>query len=320
MLEVDEPKILKNKPLDLINQLRNKGVILSKEDDQLRFKAPKGLLKKSDIEELKYFKTDILKLLQEESSSNIYVPDPESRFDPFPLTDVQSAYLLGRSNAFQYGGIASHIYLEIKYPLLDLNRVKVVWDRIIDQHDMLRVTITQDGQQQVKEKVPSIIVDYIDVSNFDQKESLAKLEQVREGMSHRVYETEKWPLFGIGVTKTRQYSILHFSMDFLVADWSSVWFLLAEFEDLYYETGRKLPHLELTFRDYVITERKMKSSTAYFRDRQYWLSRIDELPSAPDLPLLTSKGFQEAPRFRRRSFELDGSTWNRFKTYDISDE
>ena len=76
-----------------------------------------------------------------------------------------------------------------------------------------------------------------------------------------------------------------------------------------------MPHLELTFRDYVITERKMKSSTAYFRDRQYWLNRIDELPSAPDLPLLTSKGFQEAPRFRRRSFELDGSTWNRFKTY-----
>ena len=315
MLEVDEPRILKNKPLDLINQLRSKGVILSKEDDQLRFKAPKGLLKKSDIEELKYFKTDILKLLQEESSSNIYVPDPESRFDPFPLTDVQSAYLLGRSNAFQYGGIASHIYLEIKYPELDLNRVKVVWDRIIDQHDMLRVTITQDGQQQVKEKVPSISVDYIDVSNFDPKESLAKLKQVREGMSHRIYETEKWPLFGIGVTKTRQHSILHFSMEFLVADWSSVWFLLAEFEDLYYETRRKLPHLELTFRDYVITERKMKSSTAYFRDRQYWLNRIDQLPSAPDLPLLTSKGFQEAPRFRRRSFELDGSTWNRFKTY-----
>jgi amino acid adenylation domain-containing protein len=300
--------------VELITRLRNDGVSLSRKNEQLHYKAPKGILQESDLQALKLYKTDILEFLQEESEPVTVVPDPNSRFAPFPLTDVQVAYLLGRSNAFEYGGVACHIYLEINYKELEHKRVEAVWNQLIERHDMLRAIISQDGQQQqVMDKAPWLAVDYVDASGFDEQKLGATLQEIREEMDHRIYDTEKWPLFGISLTKTLQHCILHFSIEFLIADGASVWFLLGEFEALYFETGRKLPDLQLTFRDYVITERNMKNSTAYFKDKQYWLDKIDQLPPAPDLPLGGIKDSEGPARFRRRFFKLEGQTWNSFK-------
>lgn len=300
--------------MELITQLRSKGISLSRKDDKLRYKAPQGVLKESDLQALKLYKTDILDLLQAEAEPVTVIPNPNSRFDPFPLTDVQVAYLLGRRNAFEYGGVSCHIYLEINYKELEHKRVEAVWNQLIERHDMLRATIYQDGhQQQVMEKAPWLEIAYVDASGFDGKQLQAKLQEIREKMSHRIYDTEEWPLFGIRLTKTPQQFVLHFSIEFLIADGASVRLLLNEFEALYFKTGRKLPDLQLTFRDYIITERGMKNSTAYFKDKQYWLDRIDKLPPAPDLPLRAIKDSEGPVRFSRRVFKLEGQAWNGFK-------
>ncbi len=314
MLENKSKQNGKVKVLELITRLRNEGVILSKKDNQLHYKAPRGILKESDLKALKLYKTDILELLQSESEKVSVLPDLNSRFAPFPLTDVQVAYLLGRNEAFEYGGVACHIYFEINYEELEYKRVEAVWNQLIERHDMLRATISKDGQQQqVMEKAPWLTVGYIDASSFDEKTLETKLQEIREEMDHRVYDTEKWPLFGIRLTKTPQKCILHFSIEFLIADGASVWILFNEFENFYFKTDRKVPDLQLTFRDYVIAEKNMKNGTAYFKDKQYWLDRVDQLPPAPDLPLIGIKNSQGAARFRRLFFKLEGQAWNNFK-------
>ena len=314
MLENIQTEVETNKGLEIITRLRSQGISITKKGEQINCKSPKGLIAKSDIEALKNFKNEIIKILEEESNLNIVVPDLESRFEPFPLTDVQSAYLLGRSNAFEYGGVACHIYLELKYPELDPKRAKYAWIKLVERHDMLRATISKEATQKVHEKVPDLEVRYFDASELSDEEIENRLFSIRENMGHKVYETEKWPLFEVAITKIHEYSILHFSIEFLIADGASVWFLLSEFEDLYYETDREFPDLELTFRDYVITERKMKYGNAYFRDRKYWLERIDQLPPAPDLPLNIDQASQDSPLFSRRLFFLEGKDWDTFKS------
>ena len=42
-------------------------------------------------------------------------PDPQHRFEPFPVTDVQAAYLLGRRDAFDYGGVPCQVYAELSF-------------------------------------------------------------------------------------------------------------------------------------------------------------------------------------------------------------
>ncbi|HEY5835390.1 acyl carrier protein, partial [Streptomyces sp.] len=47
------------------------------------------------------------------AGDGVLVPDPDSRFEPFPLTDLQQAYLLGRGGFFALGNVAAGFYAEI---------------------------------------------------------------------------------------------------------------------------------------------------------------------------------------------------------------
>ncbi|WP_108868941.1 non-ribosomal peptide synthetase [Aquimarina aquimarini] len=299
--------------IDLLVRLRKDGIKLWEENGKLRYKAPQGVLKPADLEELKKHKLAIIKQLKVESKSVAVVANPDDRFAPFPLTDVQSAYLLGRNEVFDYGGVACHIYLELQYDKLVHKRVQEVWNKLISRHEMLRSTIDNNGYQCVMENTPELIVAFNDVSTKEEKEATAVLSEIREDMGHRVYDTSKWPLFGIGVTQTPENSILHFSMEFLIADWASIWLLLSEFEALYESIETPLPELTLSFRDYLIAERGMRETTAYVKDKQYWMDRIHSLPGAPDLPLSRTHKPSGKGRFTRRFIKLDTTIWSRIK-------
>lgn len=298
---------------ELLTRLRREGVSLWGEHGKLRYRAPKGMLKDNDLQGLKDHKKDILDLLQAETKLSTVTPDPESRFDPFPLTDVQSAYLLGRHEVFGYGGVACHIYMELNYPELGSKRTEAVWNQLILRHDMLRATIDQNGHQRVLKSVPQLEVTYTDASRWEKQKVEATLDEIREEMGHRIYNSDRWPLFGIGVTKAHNRTVLHFSMDFLIADWASIWLLMSEFEALYAEPTQQMPDLNLNFRDYVLAERSLRESTAYSRDKEYWLRRVDNLPPAPDLPLAQQQDKSGTARFQRRFLKLDNHTWDGLK-------
>jgi pyochelin synthetase len=298
---------------DLVARLRGAGVFLWEENGKLRYKAPQGMLAGSDLQTLKEYKTDILNLLQSESQPVTVEYHPESRYEPFPLTDVQSAYLLGRSEVFGYGGVACHIYLELNYPELERERTGAAWNQLVIRHDMLRAVINKNGYQQVLENVPRLNVAYTDAGAWEKDKVEAKLAEIRTDMGHRIYNTECWPLFGIAVTKTPDRAVLHFSIEFLIADWASIWLLLSEFETLYYEPGRKLPDFDLSFRDYLMAERSLRESASYLRDKDYWLRRIDDLPPAPDLPMARLRNDSGKARFTRRFLRLEPQTWNELK-------
>ncbi|WP_432774811.1 amino acid adenylation domain-containing protein [Brevibacillus gelatini] len=304
---------LKISSIELLTRLRQEGVSLWEEGGNLRYKAPKGSLAPEDLQSLREQKAEIVALLRQEAQPVVVVPDPDARFAPFPLTDVQSAYLLGRYELFGYGGVACHIYLELDYPELDPVRTEEAWNQLIARHDMLRATIDSDGQQRVMETVPRLAVPYTDTSELDAAKAEAVLETIREDMGHRMYDTAQWPLFGIAVTKTADRAVLHVSMEFLIADWASIWLLLGEFEALYKEPNKELPKLPITFRDYVLAERSLRETAAYSRDKAYWQSRIDDLPQAPDLPLARTEADSGPARFRRQFIRLNPAEWELFK-------
>ena len=48
---------------------------------------------------------------------------PEERYEPFPPTEVQRAYLVGRSDRFTLGGVGCHFYTELDGDDIDLDRL-----------------------------------------------------------------------------------------------------------------------------------------------------------------------------------------------------
>ncbi|MBD8499355.1 non-ribosomal peptide synthetase [Paenibacillus arenosi] len=298
---------------DLVARLQGEGVTLWEEDGKLRYRAPQGVLAANDLQTLKENKLAILEFLELQHKPITVECDPDSRYEPFPLTDVQSAYLLGRSDVFGYGGVACHIYLELNYIDLEHSRVEAVWNQLIARHDMLRAVIDKNSYQQVMEHVPRFEVGFTDASDWDYDKVEASLEHMRTEMGHRVYDTSSWPLFDVAVTHTPNHAVLHFSIEFLVADWASIWLLLSEFEALYYNRELELPTYTLQFRDYLIAERSLRESIAYSRDKDYWFRRLDTLPAAPDLPLARQHNDAGKAQFIRRYLKMDAPTWNSFK-------
>ncbi|WP_255218525.1 non-ribosomal peptide synthetase [Nocardia carnea] len=227
------------------------------------------------------------------------VPDPEHRYEPFPLTDIQVAYWLGRSEDFDLGGIAAHLYIEYDWPGVDPVRLEAAWNRVIDRHPMLRAVITVDGAQQVLDEVPTYRIPVVE----------RPVASVRDEMSESLLEAGSWPLFDIRVARDGADTRVCAAFDTLIADGLSVLVLLSEWTRLYAEPDLALPEPGLEFRDYV-------RSCAPSEDEvqvalSYWRSRLPELPPGPQLPLRVLPAVVARPRFVRREVRLDADVWSR---------
>ncbi|UVL86296.1 amino acid adenylation domain-containing protein [Pseudomonas sp. B21-028] len=297
----------------LLSELKSLGVELWPQDGQLKFRAPQGLLDATRLEQLRTHKQQILELLHTQERAQV-VADAGSRHVPFPLTDVQNAYLLGRQSSFGYGNVACHGYLELSWPRLDPQRVEQAWNRLIARHDMLRAVIASEGSQRVLADVPPYRVAVQDLRAATDDARQQTVRQIRQAMEQKLYPTEQWPLFELRLSRSDSGDTLHFSMDSLIADWASAQLLFNELEQLLQDPDTPLPPLDISFRDYLLAERRLLEGSRHQRDRAYWLNRVDELPAAPQLPAPLATEDSTTPCFRRHRARLDRQQWTALKS------
>ncbi|MFI7445848.1 condensation domain-containing protein, partial [Nonomuraea indica] len=235
--------------------------------------------------------------------------DPEHRHDPFPPTDVQRAYWVGRTDDFALGGVGCHFYTEYDLTGLDLARLEEAWNRLVERHEMLRAEFLPDGRQRILPRVPRFTIPVVEAGDEDADRALADL---RDAMSHQVLDATRWPLFDAravryGDGRTR----LGVSFDNIILDALSTMTLLRELETLYADPSAELPPIGVSFRDYVLTVRP--DPEALRRAETYWSRRVAELPPAPQLPLAADPARIGRPRFARRQARLSPGQWGRVK-------
>jgi amino acid adenylation domain-containing protein len=248
-----------------------------------------------------------------ERASAIIVPDPASRHEPFPLTDVQKAYWLGRTDCFELGNIGCHVYFEVDLPGLDRGRLQAAWQKLIDRHDMLRAIVHDDGLQQILPRTPHYEIKHLSLRGADQAKVNLELETIRGRMSHQVFSPNQWPLFELRTTELDQRTLLHYSGDLLFIDIWSLQILYGELVQLAYDRVVHLAPLEISFRDYVLATAQQRDSRDYRRSQEYWLRRLDTLPPPPKLPLAKSPLAIRQPRFVRREAVLEQAVWRKLK-------
>ena len=73
---------------------------------------------------------------------------------PFPLTDVQYAYWVGREDNQVLGGIGCHAYLEFDGNSVEAGRLEAAWNQLQYHHPMLRACFTEDGMQKIQDRFP----------------------------------------------------------------------------------------------------------------------------------------------------------------------
>ena len=236
--------------------------------------------------------------------------DPAGRFEPFEPTEVQRAYWLGRRPEFPLGGVGSHWYWELDGEDVDVDRLALAWNRLVERHDMLRAEFDPAGRVRVRRAVPPI---RIPVVTAGPGPAPAELAALRNRMAHRLFAPERWPLFDLqavryGDRRTR----IGVSLDFLVLDALSIMIIFAELAELYREPGARLAPLGLTFRDFRRADPEPAGrEAAREAARDYWTGRLDRLPPAPQLPLARDPGQLSGHRFTRRELRLPAADWQR---------
>ncbi|WP_207309469.1 non-ribosomal peptide synthetase [Streptomyces kasugaensis] len=240
-------------------------------------------------------------------------PAPADRCRPFPLTDIQQAYWVGRESAIELGGVGAHGYREIAVREFDEARFTSALNGLISRHDMLRAVFHGDGTQQVLETVPPYRMPRVDLRGLDPATAEARLAEIRERMSHQLLDAGRWPLFEFALTLLDDEVRLHISLDALIVDAASSRLLERELMHRYADPDAELPPLDVDFRDYVLAERALRETPRYARALRYWRQRAPELAPAPDLPLVRRPETVERPRFTRYEQVLPAARWSGLK-------
>lgn len=244
--------------------------------------------------------------LAEISSPECALPKEQNEYQPFPLTEVQQAYLVGRHPGFALSGVGAHFFIEYRIEQLDVQRLNRVLNRLIQRHPMLR-TVVVNGQQQVLKNVPQFSVKQHQFTDITQADTL------REQLSHQVLDAGNWPVFDFQLAQDDgMVSRLFVSLDNLLLDGLSMQILLAELEQLYLDEQHELLPLKVTFRDCVL---RQQQAPTHQSSLQYWQEQVKTLPLAPQLPLRIAPESVQSPRFVRYSDRLSAYEWSQLKQH-----
>ncbi|GAA6615386.1 amino acid adenylation domain-containing protein [Scytonema sp. NUACC26] len=303
---------------ELLKELDRQGIKLSVKNERLIIEAPKGVLTLELRNSLAEHKLDIMRLLGQTeintTSLPVIEPDPTRRYEPFPLTDIQQAYWIGRSGIFELGDVAISGYIEFETENLDLSRLSVAWRKLIYRHDMLRAVVLPTGEQQILEEVPDYEISTLDLRKIENLEAERVLAAMREKLSHHMLPCDRWPLFDIQATYLDDNRMrLHIKIDLLMMDAASIQILFQEWNQLYQNPEFSFKPLELSFRDYVINKQIRQEPELIKRSRNYWFSRLDTLPPAPELPLVCFPSELKDYRFKRYRARLEHNIWEQLK-------
>lgn len=290
----------------LIEEMSDAGIHLWIEDGKLKFRAPSGAMTAERASLIKKNRDSVIAVLSEPHSIKRV---PEKRYDPYPLTDIQQAYQLGKSEAYPYGGVGCQGYMEISLGNIEPDRLNGAWKKVVARHDVLHSFISKDGYQQVLENYDAGLIEFVEAGSRSLEEVSA---ECRRAMDHKDYSLLVHP-YELKVSTDGVKSILHVSVNLALCDFSSIIVILSDLARAY--DGEQIGNAgEATFRDYVVNAKVREvSNPLRKKDEEYWTARLDELPPAPILPMGPNPDVRTNVRFIRHQMNLTDSEWAKFR-------
>jgi acyl carrier protein len=249
-------------------------------------------------------------------------PYPVDRYRPFPLTEVQQTYWIGRSDFIPLGSAGNNIYMEFELnrvsPLLSFilrHSFKNAINRLILHHESFRLVILPDGQQQVLKRVPVYTPGFVDLRALSEQEVAKTIEAVRLRMQIEKAPLDRWPLFEfLSHYVIGEKLLLHMRIDALLMDGESRNVFLTELFQLLLNPWMRIPPIELGLRDVACAWTAFQASAAYQEARSEWLKHAPPLLSGPEFPLIRPIDNAIPVRIRQIAMKLlEPDDWSRLK-------
>lgn len=298
---------------ELLVELEKKGITFETVDGKLKYKDSKGNFTEDSKEKVKKYREEIIEILKKKQTIDDFITDNNCEATVYPLTDVQAAYLVGKTEAVKWGGIGCKGYIEVDFGSYSEEEISRAWEVLVDRHEMLRAKVTETGFEILERDEIDYEIEIINLQKMEEKEKTVTLSRIREDFSKYVFHTENPPLFKVVITKRMEGNFFHLLVDLIVSDFASVQILISEMGELL--KGISLEKLRYRFSDYAMFNQQRKGSLKWHQDRMYWIERLKKLPKAPILPQdgRAADKCENTYEFYRFQRHINQSGWKQIK-------
>lgn len=229
--------------------------------------------------------------------------------EPFRLTEMQLAYLVGRADTWLGDAVAPHYYTEVDVDDLDADRLAGALRTVVARHPMLRATVTPDTLQQVHAEAALPRIEVLDLRSYDEAGREQTLSRLREERSHQVLDATRCPMLHVAVSRlTDRTWRVHFGLDLLFCDAQSAVVLARELITAYRDPAL-LPAAPAATFDQWVTARRPAGE----RSLRYWRDAAADMADGPALP--AQPPGPGAVRFTRRRTVLDEPAWTALREH-----
>ena len=248
------------------------------------------------------------------------LPMPQDLYKPFPLNDIQKAYIIGQDASFELGMFSTQYYTEFEGEI-DIHRLERSIDKVMAHQAALRTKILNLNEQVIIRDLGKYKIDIIDISHLSEAQKDTVLMDIRDSMSIHTVSLDDAPYFQVKAVKLYDNCFrVCFNIDCLCIDGAGLGMMLYEIKKAYFDENAKFEPIEFTVRDYSIYQKELETLPKYEEDKKYWLDRIDTLPLAPELSLASDTSDIKNPRFLRKEYLLSDKEYGNLKEFAIENK
>ncbi|MCG6420713.1 amino acid adenylation domain-containing protein [Vibrio fluvialis] len=199
------------------------------------------------------------------------------------MTTLQAAYWVGRQSTTPRAGDAAHLYIEFEGQGIGETRLAAAVHTLFARHELLRVTVSEDGQWSVGELNEFHALQVLDWRALDAADCDEKLRIMRERKTHQKLALNQGQGAEFVLTQLPDDRFrLHVDVDMIAADAQSFRLMIEALVAAYHgelSDARSAPFAEFQRQ---MTTSAQQALTA--RDRRYWQALQSTIAPAPKLP------------------------------------
>nr|WP_198999911.1 non-ribosomal peptide synthetase [Flavobacterium sp. ASV13] len=268
---------------EILHKLLSLGVQLKITDGNLKINAPKGVLTKELLEEIKEHKIYLMHLISSGSS----IPNTVTK-ENYALTPTQ--YFMWFTHEYLGGSRAYNITSTLKlngkvdYKLLD-----IAFKEVVARHESLRTVFRKNEKEEIKQYILSKDETNFKLEIFDlQHLSVEELHHQIKQEYQKVFDLEKGLLLSATLLKSSDEEyILVFVLHHIIGDGWSLQLLTREVMLIYNSLSSskviELPELSIQYKDYSEWLNEKLLSSEYAKKLEYWKEQFESLSPALDL-------------------------------------
>jgi amino acid adenylation domain-containing protein len=269
--------------------LNNLGIKIWIEDNQLRYRAPKGVMTSALKQELVERKAEIIAFVKEAKTPQQFTSEPilpVKRDSDLPLSFPQQRmwflYQLDSQTPFYNENLQLRII-----GALNVSALEQSLNEIIRRHEALRTIFpTVDGFA-VQRIIPTLTLNIPVVDLQGLKE--AEVQQIITKEVRQPFDLSKPPLLRVTLLGLEpEFHLLILTIHHIIMDGWSIGIFIKELSALYqaFSTNSPTPLSELTIQygDFTIWQRQWLTEELQKRQLNYWKQQLADAPLLLDLP------------------------------------